>query len=158
MKDQRSANIIKISFYDFYETAYAPCLKNIDLLLKTMEMPLSVEETAEALCMSEDAIHSIMEKNSIIAIDRLAVPAIMAHGESAICRLYQREIACGSPSLYNAVDVAYIYGLENTTVAVSPPSEEVTDWIWLYPAVPAGWKAAPPTSLYFGSPDWACQL
>jgi hypothetical protein len=46
----------------------------------------------------------------------------------------------------------------NTTVAVLPPLELVTDLIWLYPAVLVGRNAAPPLSLYLGLPLWACQL
>ena len=117
MKDQRSAHIIKVSYNDFFEASYAPCLKSIDLLLKTMEMPLTVDEAAEALCLSEDEVHSIMKKESVVAIDRHAMLSIMAQGESGVCRLYQREVACGSPSLYSPADIAYIYGLDNATVA-----------------------------------------
>ena len=91
MKDQRSAHIIKVSFRDFYEACYAPRFKSIDLLLKTMEMPLTVEEAAEALCLSEDEIHGIMERERIAAIDRPALLGIMSRGENGLCTCRPRR-------------------------------------------------------------------
>ena len=49
-------------------------------------------------------------------------------------------------------------GDEKTTVAVLPLLELVTDLIELKPAVVAGRKALPPTSLNAGLPLCACQL
>jgi len=49
-------------------------------------------------------------------------------------------------------------GFEKTTVTVLPPSEPVTDLIWLYPDVDAGSNGLPPLSVNFAFPDWACQL
>ena len=62
----------------------------------------------------------------------------------------------GEPAPYSAFQSPN--GLAKTTVAVLPLSELVTDLIELQPAVAAGRKALPPTSLYLGSPLCACQL
>ena len=62
----------------------------------------------------------------------------------------------GVPAPYS--DFQSPNGLEKTTVAVLPLLELVTDLIKLKPAVLAGRKALPPTSLYAGLPLCACQL
>jgi hypothetical protein len=99
------------SFLEVYLTEIAPQLQTIDIILKSMEEPLSVAEASEALFISEDELKNIMKKLNIVDIDQQSFVKIMGIASSPICKLYQREVDVGSPYVYTREDIAYIYCL-----------------------------------------------
>jgi hypothetical protein len=126
--------MIKMSFYAFYSQAYAPSFKAIDLLLKTMDEPLSPHSAADALGMSADSVIKLMGKENIPAIDKIGFLTLMSLGESAVCRLYQREIQRGCKSTYSPADIAYIYGLDENHV--TSVCDKLGEKHWPAPRVP----------------------
>ncbi|MDR1537713.1 MAG: hypothetical protein LBU32_06910 [Clostridiales bacterium] len=109
-------NSSTISFLEIYQTDIAPRLRSLDLLLKSMDGPITAFQTARALGTTEREVKGIVDRLGIKEIDRDAFMKIMGQATSRICRLYQREMNIGSPFVYTREDVAYIYELPIDTV------------------------------------------
>jgi len=103
--------MLHISYWEFFEKYYTPRLREMDLLLKTIEAPISSAEAARVLSMPIPAIDRIMAAEQIGLIDREGFLRILMNGNSSLCRLMQRECMCGSPDRYSPANIAYIYGL-----------------------------------------------
>ena len=120
MKPFRISSIIHMSYWDFFQQYYKPLLQDIDILLKSMEGPISVADAAKALVMSEeitkDILKDILLKEEIQLIDQKGFWDIAMHGNSHLCRLLQRQCLCGSPDIYSPEHIAYIYGLQTEHV------------------------------------------
>ena len=99
------------SFLEVYQREIAPQLQCLDIILKSMDEPLSVTEASEALYISEAETKDIMKRLNITAIDQQSFLKIMSKASSPICRLYQRELAIGSPYVYTREDISYIYSI-----------------------------------------------
>ena len=99
------------SFLEIYQTEIAPQLQCLDIILKSMDDPLSITEASEALYISEAEILTIMRRFDIDIIDRESFLKIMSKASSPICRLYQRELDTGSPYVYTREDISYIYSI-----------------------------------------------
>lgn len=117
MRPSYASPMLHISYWEFFKQYYTPMLKEVDILLKTIDEPISTNEAAKALSISETAVQRIMAKEDIELLDREGFLRIMMHGSSPICRLLQRECKCGSPDSYSPANIAYIYGLQNGHVA-----------------------------------------
>jgi len=104
------------NFWDSYLVDAAPKLTEIDLLIKTSDSPYNISVVSDLLYISENEIVGIMEGMNISEIDRSAFFRIMENGSSDICGLYRREVECGSPDIYSADMVSYIYGIEPDAV------------------------------------------
>jgi len=104
--------VVCISFWEYFQRNYAQPLKEIDLVMKTFDAPVSAAEAAVFLQLHEETVYTIMARNDIKSINRAEFLQIMLHGDSEICRLLQRECACGSPICYSPLQIAYIYGLQ----------------------------------------------
>jgi hypothetical protein len=100
-----------ISFLEIYQEDIAPKLKALDVLLKSMDEPITASEAAQALCVREDEALRLMRLMGVSRVDRKALLTMMDKASSRICRMYQREKRVGSPYVYTREDVAYIYGL-----------------------------------------------
>jgi hypothetical protein len=109
--------MLQTSFYCFYKQAYAPVFMEIDVLLKTMNRPLTLAQAADALHVSTGCIQRLMKRENIDKLDQRGFMTLMRMGESAVCRLYQREIIKGCKTVYSPADIAYIYGLDEGHVA-----------------------------------------
>jgi hypothetical protein len=109
--------MFKTSYYAFYRETYAPAFKAIDVLLKSIEEPISLAEAAKALYMDETAVEMLMDRENIETLDKGGFLTLMRFGESAVCRLFQREIMRGLKPAYSPADIAYIYGLDEAHVS-----------------------------------------
>ncbi|MDR1560557.1 MAG: hypothetical protein LBS84_12870 [Clostridiales bacterium] len=99
------------SFLELYQTEIAPQLQSLDIIIKSMDEPLTVTEAAEALYISEAELQNIMKRLQIDEIDQQSFLRIMTGASSPICRLYQRELDIGSPYVYTREEVSYIYSI-----------------------------------------------
>ena len=99
------------SYLEVYQNEIAPQLQCLDIILKSMDEPLSLTEASEALYISEMEIKDIMRRLKISVIDQQSFLKIMNEASSPICRLYQREIATGSPYVYTREEISYIYSI-----------------------------------------------
>jgi len=106
-----SFNIKGASFLELYQTEIAPQLQSLDIILKSMDEPLTYTEASEALYISESEIKDIIRRLNISVIDQRSFLRIMGEASSPICRLYQRELDIGSPYVYTREDISYIYSL-----------------------------------------------
>jgi len=133
------------SYWNFFTNYYSPKLRELDILLKSIEGGgISTAEASDLLCVTEQSVREIMKKNGIKIIDRCSLLQIMMHGNSSLCRLLQREFKCGSPNVYHPGEIAYIYGLQvyqveeacnKTSFGEEIPAEllpEVLDKIHIY--------------------------
>ena len=116
MNQPHTSTIVHTSYWDFFQHYYSPQLKKIDLLIKTMDRVLSVEEASRALHLNENLIKKIMAEKNISIIDKEGLLSILMHGDSPLCGLLQREFMRGSPSMYSPEDISYVYGLQKEHV------------------------------------------
>ena len=100
------------TFLEEYQNNIQPALSEIDVFLKTAEYPLYTGDVACVLDIEEAEVIAILEEIGVGAIDRKAFLSIMQRGSSQICRLYEREMQLGSPQIYTASQIAYIYNLD----------------------------------------------
>ena len=106
-----NSNTKGASFLEVYQTEIAPQLQSLDIILKSMDEPLTCTEASEALYISETEIKEIMRRLQIDFIDQQSFLKIMSEASSPICRLYQRELNIGSPFVYTREDISYIYSI-----------------------------------------------
>jgi len=106
-----SSNIKGASFLEVYQNEIAPQLQSLDIILKSMDEPLTYTEASEALYISEAEIKDIMRRLNIDVIDQQSFLRIMSEASSPICRLYQRELDIGSPYVYTREEISYIYSI-----------------------------------------------
>ena len=99
------------SYLEVYQTEIAPQLQSLDIILKSMDEPLTITEASEALYISEMEIKDIVRRFGINEIDQQSFLKIMSEASSPICRLYQRELDRGSPYVYTREDISYIYSI-----------------------------------------------
>ena len=105
----------KISTYTFleeFQKYIRPSINEIDLFIKTALFPLAVTDVACVLELDEAEVLSILKKLGLVTIDKSAFFAIMSQADSRICRLYARELEMGSPPIYTAFQISYIYNLD----------------------------------------------
>ena len=111
-RHKKKAALLATDYGALYREIYAPAFQAIDLLLKTMERPLTVAEAAGALHMPPARAVHIMRRENIHILDKFGFLALMRLGDSPLCGLYQRELTRGVKAVYSAQDIAYIYGLD----------------------------------------------
>jgi len=104
------------SFFDIYISEISPKIKLIDVFLQSSESPFEVEEVSNILDISHKETIKIMAVENITEISKSNFFKIMLKGSSYICKLFKREIDCGSPTLYTAYDVSYIYGIDESKI------------------------------------------
>lgn len=104
------------NFLEAYQNEIEPKLKEIDILLKSADYPLTLEETSKTLCISEEEVSFIMHNENICEINNLTFFKIMLKGSSYICNLFCREIECGSPYFYSSKDISYIYNIDKKII------------------------------------------
>ena len=112
-----ASSMLYISYWEFFQHYYKPRLQELDMLLKSIDSPISASEAATALVMKSEEVEKIMTQEKIRLIDRNSFLNIMMHGSSPLCQLLQRECSCGSPDRYSPAHIAYIYGLQDSHVA-----------------------------------------
>ena len=117
MSPSCASPMVHISYWEFFKQYYTPLLKEVDLMLKTMEAPISAAEAARTLAITPEAVEEIMAQEGIQQIDKEGLLSIVMHGSSSLCQLLQRETLCGSPDKYSPSSIAYIYGLQDRHVA-----------------------------------------
>jgi hypothetical protein len=99
------------TYLEVYETEIAPQLEDLDITLKSMDEPITPAEASKALYISDEELYEIMSRLNINVIDQTAFLKLMKEASSPVCRMYQRELAVGSPYVYSQEDIAYIYEL-----------------------------------------------
>lgn len=104
-----------INYQMLYETEVAPRLREIDIALKALD-DISIAEASHLLLITEDETQRLMAERGVAKVDRSSFPVIMQNGSSWLCTLFQREIEIGTPFVYTADEVAYIYGLSTDAV------------------------------------------
>ena len=127
MSPSYASHMVHISYWEFFQKYYTPLLRQMDLLLKTLEAPVSVCETARVLGMKQKAVEEIMAEQEIRLIDREGFLRIMMQGSSSLCRLMQREYYCGSPDCYSPAHISYIYGLQGGNVEAACRAQGFTE-------------------------------
>jgi len=110
------AQILSYSYYknflEFYELCVRDVLSEIDIYIKSYEDEMEISQVAFYLGISESEVCDIMLYKNMHYIDAYNFLKIMEMGSSYICRLYKKENECGSPYIYTAEQIAYIYELE----------------------------------------------
>jgi len=104
------------TFLESYLSKISPKLKEIDILIKTCDDEISVYETSSVLEISFEEVENIMHEKNIDIINKVTFFTIMKNGSSEICKLYNREIICGSPLSYTQENISYIYDIDHTLV------------------------------------------
>ena len=99
------------TYLDMYEREIEPRLQKIDVALKSAKT-VRTQEAAELLDVSEREIEKLMRQLHISRITPAAFVKIMENSDGDICNLFRREVSCGSPAVYTAEDIAYIYGID----------------------------------------------
>ena len=115
MNGKLAPQMMRVSYYAFFRQIYAPRLMAIDVMLKTMERPLTASEAAETLGMPEDEIYRLMELSSVSLLDKNGFLAVMSLG-GGVGGMLRRELSRGMKQVYSPSDIAYIYGLHVKTV------------------------------------------
>lgn len=105
-----------ISYLEMYERDIAPRLREIDLLVKTSDNYISVQDAASVLDLSEKEVRDIMNEEGISKLDKKTFFKVMQNGSSCICRFFKRETECGSPYIYSRENIAYIYEIDISTI------------------------------------------
>ena len=108
---KRTTQLKFTNYFDFFTAVYSPVLQEIDLLLKTTDGFIPPGEAAKVLHITEESIRFLMAKEKINFLDKPGFLQIMALGESAVCRMFQRELIYGSKGKLSPSDIADIYGL-----------------------------------------------
>ena len=103
------------NFLDFYNKHIYSNLCEIDILIKS-KGPIYIEDVSNLLNLEEGEVNKIMAMEKIDTFNRENFFKIMALGSSYICKLYSREINCGSPFTYTPSQIAYIYELDLSAV------------------------------------------
>jgi len=104
------------SFFDIYISEISPKIKSIDIFLQSSQSPFEIEEVSNILDISYKETLKIMAVENITEISKSNFFKIMLKGSSYICELFKREINCGSPTLYTASDISYIYDIEKSKI------------------------------------------
>lgn len=112
-KNQKNLKFESIS--DIYFNKISPKIKEIDIILKERKT-ISFEKTLDLLDLKENELKSIMQKLKINKIKPKNFIQIMLNGDSFICKIFKRELECGSPSFYSPKDISYIYNLDESKV------------------------------------------
>ena len=104
-------------YLERYQKEIAPVLRQIDTWIKTEDRNVSPEDLSDALGLTADEVESILGKPLGKKLARSDYLRVMELGTSKACRLYQREVSCGSPLVYTPDQIAYIYDLSHDIVA-----------------------------------------
>ena len=102
------------NFFDLYSNEIAPRLEEIDVLMKSGCVDISL--LAQALSVPRAELRRIMSRNRLERITRKNLHIILSEGSSELCRIYRREVERGSPLVYTRDDISYIYGLDSRRV------------------------------------------
>jgi hypothetical protein len=100
------------NFFETYSLSISPKLKDIDTFVRCSNPCFDITEVADILYLTTEEVRSIMEEKDIRQLDRKSFFIVMSRGSSDICRLFKRELDCGSPYLYTKEDISYIYSLD----------------------------------------------
>jgi len=102
------------TFLEEYQQCIQPAIADVDVFLRTTasDVPMCAADVACVLDICEEEVKNILREVGTQTIDKEVFFAIMRRGSSKICRLYAREIEAGSPIIYNAPQIAYIYNLD----------------------------------------------
>ncbi|WP_317855804.1 hypothetical protein [Chakrabartyella piscis] len=107
------------TYLEQYDTFIAPKLQELDLFLKTTEPPYAVGDIAICLDSSDEEIQSLLQKFGFGLPTKGVFLYLIQLVKSPICKLIQREIACGMPPTYTIEEISYIYDLEIEKVQVA---------------------------------------
>jgi len=94
-----------VTFLEQYRRCIRPRLEAIDIFLRTAKAPYAPGEAAALLSLP-----------CAEAADKAGFLHLLFTGESALCRLVQREAERGAPVLYTPADIAYIYNIQYEAV------------------------------------------
>lgn len=104
------------TFLDYYRERIQPQIAALDIFLKTEEAPYTREAAAAALGISADALAADLEKRQLVYITRGVFLLLLREGETPLCRMLGRMLACGQPERYTAELTAYIFDLPQDAV------------------------------------------
>ncbi len=101
--------------WDIYISAIKPKIEEIDIKLKE-KRELSIKETCEMLEITEEELKDILKRVHIKKIDYKNIFEIMLNANSYICKIFKRELECGTPYFYTPQNIAYIYDIDEKEV------------------------------------------
>lgn len=107
---------VLVSFRQIYDQNIAPKLQEIDLFLKTTHAPYPVQQVAELLGVTKEAIISIMSQLDINSISKIEFFSIVSECSSYICGLINRQWKYVGTTFYTPSIIAYIYELNEEKV------------------------------------------
>lgn len=105
-----------VSFWEFYLKEVRTRLCDIDIFIhfaENDEEPLNIRETAAVLDITESEIQEIMKALGVKSITQNNFYKVMEKGSSFICKIFARELECGSPICYTIDDISYIYEIDH---------------------------------------------
>ncbi len=115
------------NYLETYVTDIYTRFKDIDVFIKTAEGDLNLGEAARLLDMKPEDITRHLRQLGVKRLTRRSFLKVMSQGESNICRLYQRELDCGSPFTYSREDISYIYNLKLDAVNKACDALHITE-------------------------------
>lgn len=111
METEAEFNSCPKNYWEFYKKDIRPKLMEIDVFFKSVDGSADIDELASILSIPKQEILDTMKKNKLDVIDRSTLHVVMENGSSEICKLFRREIECGSPFTYTIENIAYIYNI-----------------------------------------------
>lgn len=116
------------TFLEYYRERIQPQIAVLDLFLKTEEAPYTRGAAAAALGISEEALAAEMEKRRLVYITRGVFLLLLREGETPLCRMLGRVLACGLPERYTAELTAYIFDLPQEAVRRAARRTGFSSW------------------------------
>lgn len=100
------------TFLEYYEREIMSRLMMADLMLKTQQEPYDPVQTLFCLQMTQTQAEELLETPLQAGITQAQMLSLLQKGHSVLCRMFQRELRCGLPSVYTPAQISYIYDLE----------------------------------------------
>lgn len=100
------------TFLEYYEREIMSRLTMADLTLKTGQEPYDLAQMLSCLQMSKETAEHLLGEYLTDGITRSQFLSLLQKGESVICRMFQRELRCGLPTVYTPAQISYIYDLD----------------------------------------------
>lgn len=106
------------TFLEEYQQHIRPVIKEIDVFLRGASEPICAKDAACVLDLNVSEVLRILTELGFDGntMDKQGFLSVMERGSSPVCQMYGREMELGSPSIYTAAQIAYIYGLEEEVV------------------------------------------
>lgn len=100
------------TFLEYYQQKIQPQLTEIDVFLKTEEPPYAIDRVSALLDIPPEEGERLLTEEKVSLVTRGVFLHFMQRGSSPLCRMFRRELSCGSPQWYTPEQISYIYNLD----------------------------------------------